>query len=317
MRSSRGKGTSVKPESRLARLLNGWQAGLVVVVTALLVVLVVVPRPRLPEEIPIPRPTVARLHDLAQHDASLAAQVETQELPFEVRLVGESFRRYGLAAATGDGSTANQMRSGLGGQLRVVKDPALLLALRAYQTRDFLRELAAWEATGVESQGLQELGGEFVRAARAAGWIRPHGSGVRLLADHATRRVLFRKRWGEVMQLQDAPFGLTLDEERAFHAFLFRHPVVHVSDADRSDPQRRCQAANEYLLRKVTAFGAMDQAYPTDYVQGLLLLRLDRPGVAVEPLARFVEDNPDGPYTLHARNALRYAQDRTHKLLVQ
>jgi hypothetical protein len=302
--------------SRVARMLDGWQAGLAVVVTSLLVVLVVVPRPRLPEEIPIPRPSVTRLADLAEEDAALASQVENEELPFEVRQVGESFRQYGLAAAMGDGATANLMRSNLGAQLRAV--PAeMLLRLRAYQTRDFLRELSAFETSGVESRGLQELGGEFVRTARAAGWVQPRGSGVRLLADDATRRVLFRKRWGEVLQLQDEPFGLTLDEERAFHAFLFRHPVVHVPDADRTDRQRRCQSANEYLLRKVTAFGAMDRTYPTDYVQGLLLLRLDRPGVAVEPLVRFVESNPDGPYTLHARNALRYAQDRTHRLLTQ
>ncbi len=315
MRSSRGKGSSVKSMSRAARLLDGWQAGLAVVVTSVLVVLVVVPRPRLPEEIPIPQPSVTRLHDLAEKDAALASQVEKQELPFEVRQVGEYFRQYGLAAAAGDGATANQMRSILGTQLRAVPDPEMLLRLRAYQTRDFLRELAAFEATGVESQGLRELGGEFARTARAAGWVQPRASGVRVLADHATRRVLFRKRWGEVLQLLDEPFGLTLDEERAFHAFLFRHPVVHVPQG--TDPQGRCQSANEYLLRKVTAFGAMDRTYPTDYVQGLLLLRLDRPQVAVEPLARFVEGNPDGPYTLHARNALRYAQDQTHKLLMQ
>ena len=317
MRSSRGKGTSVKSMSRAARWLDGWQAGLAVVVTSVLVVLVVVPRPRLPEEIPIPRPSVTRLHDLAEQDAALVSKVEKEELPFEVRQVGESFRQYGLAAAMGDGSTANRMHASLGTQLRSVSDPEMLLRLRAYQTRDFLRELAAFEATGVESQGLQELGGEFVRTARAAGWVQPRGSGVRILADHAARRVLFRKRWGEVLLLQDEPFALTLDEERAFHAFLFRHPVVHLSEAHGMDPQRRCQSANEYLLRKVTAFGAMDRTYPTDYVQGLLLLRLDRPQVAVEPLARFVERHPDGPYTLHARNALRYAQDQTHRLLTE
>ncbi|HNS99104.1 MAG TPA: hypothetical protein PKL73_19255 [Polyangiaceae bacterium] len=306
MKASRDNGTSVKT-SRASRWLDGWQAGLIVVAIGVLVVSIVIPRPRLPQEIPSPRPNWAKLGEVARQDSRLATLAEQEPLPFEVRQVGESFRSFGLAVAAGDAASTQRIQLLLQQQIAAVREPDLLLRLRAWQTQDFLKEVAAFETTGNESQGLRELGGEIVRIAQQAGWLVPRGSGYHWLIDDFTRQVLFRKRWNEILHLQRAPFLLSIDEERVFYAFLFRFPGHH---SWHPDPLRRCQSANEQLLKKVTAFGAIDPSYPTDYARGVLLLRLDRPQLAVEPLAQFLDNNPDGPYTLHARNALRFAQNQ-------
>jgi len=293
--------------SRLAKAFDGWQLGLALVGASLLVVLIVVPRPQMPNEIPHPTPNMAILHELAERDAIWAREVQHRGLPFETRQVGETFRMFGVAAAAQEASIAETLLGEMRTQIRAVRDTDSLLRLRAYQTQDFLRELEAFESTGVASRGLDELGGEFVAMARTAGWLAQKGPREQLLADQPTRRALFRKRWADILHLPADKFGVTLDEERAIHAFLFLHPVAR--------EQRNCLAANEVLLRRVTAFGTKDETYPTDYARGLLLLRLDRPEAAVEPLARFLETHPNGPYTLHARNALRHAQARTFSLL--
>ncbi len=317
--SSRGKGTPVKTMSKLARLFEGWQAGVVVIVTAVLVALVVIPRPELPTDLPLPRVDPGALSDVMEDDARRAREAEQIPLPFEVRAVGDAFRTMGRAAAEGDQETVQRMRFALAGRLPLALQYSadLLLQLRAYQTRIFLRELAVYEASGVESAALQEVGGDFLRSARDAGWIRWRHGRPTLLADNTIRSILFRKRWNDITKLQRHPFRLSIAEERAFHAFLFQHPVVHVPKSHRSDPGMRCRAANQYLLRRVDQYARLDPAYPADYAKGILLLRMGRHQAALIPLVRFLESNPDGQYTLRARNALRYAHQQMHDTLAR
>lgn len=316
--SSRGKGTPVKPMSKFARLFEGWQAGLVVIVTSALVALIVVPRPVLPDEIPLPRPALGNLHRLLRQEAQRASAAEREPLSFEVRAVGEAFRQAGSAAAEGDDKASARAQEVL--QIRLpsaLQQPESLLRLRAYQTQTFVRELAAYEATGRQSQELREIGGDFIRTAREAGWIHLLHGRPKLLPDDTVRRILFRKHWNDTTQIRDPAFRLSIDEERAFHAFLFDHPIARVPSSHRANLRMRCRVANEYLLRRVTAYGKIDRAYPTDYARGILLLRLGRYQAALTPLVRFVESHPNGPYTLRARNTLRYAQDQMHAVLTE
>lgn len=316
--SSRGKGTPVKPMSKLARAFEGWQAGLVVILVSALVVLVVVPRPVLPDEIPLPSPSPAALRAEMKRDAERARAAEHEELPFEVRAIGDAFRRLGAASAAGQAEDVRRFRFSIGQMIRQHRpDPGLLLRLRAYQTEVFLQALADYERKGVESEDLREVGGDFLQAAWSAGWMRTQRQRPRLIADEPVRFVLYRKRWNEVMGLDEPPFAVSLDEERAFHRFLFAHPVVRVPDVRRLDTRARCRAANEYLLKRVDAYAPIDREYPSEYARGILLLRLGRHEAAAQPLLRFVERNPDGPYTLRARNALRHAHDRMHAMLAE
>ncbi|MCL2823004.1 MAG: hypothetical protein FWD57_03350 [Polyangiaceae bacterium] len=302
-----------KAKSRLARLFDGWQAALALITGSLLLMLLVVPRSKLPEEIPLPIPNMAKLNALAAQDNDWARQVESDGLPFEVRRVGDTFRRFGLAAAAQE-ATADRLRTELSFQLRDVRDRESLLKLRAYQTREFLGELELFEDSGTESRDLTELGGEFVSAARSAGWLTQIGNKYELRADTTTRRALFRKRWVEVFQLHGpgfaGPFDTTIDEERAIHAFLFRFPPIRIPQSQSTNPNDMRIAKNEYLLKKLTSFAEIDRSYPIDYARALMLLRLDHPQAAIEPLARYLENNPDGRYTLHARNALMFARNR-------
>lgn len=85
--------------SKLGRAFEGWQAGLVVIVTSVLVALVVVPRPVLPDEIPLPPLDPGALRQIVQQDADRGVAAEREPLPFEIRAVGEAFREIGSAAA--------------------------------------------------------------------------------------------------------------------------------------------------------------------------------------------------------------------------
>ena len=299
----------------MARLFEGWQAGSAVVVVAVLVTLIAVPRPVTPDEVPLPLPNRSVLRGISLRERALAAEVAAKPLPFDVRSLGEAFRSYGVAEAAGDANAVARTTA----VLQQRRPAALaygddLLRLRAYQMTVFLRALAAFETTGIESLELQEIGGGAVRAAREAGWLVRTGHGFRFLADRTTREVLFRKRWNEVTGLKAGPFALTLDEHRALYAFLIRHPIGRLPNPTWDDPAARCRAADVFLLRKVTELGEMDPTYPTSYARGILLLRMDRPQQAIIPLADFVDQHPNGPFVLRARNALREAQQRLSDL---
>lgn len=302
--------------SKLARLFEGWQAGLVVIVTAVLVGIVVVPRPTVADEIPLPKPDWRELRKSTEVERQRAAAAEQEGLPFEVRSVGEAVRQIGLAAARSDHPTALRLETSLEERLHGAAHhgPEALLRLRAYQTAAFLSALRTFETTGAVSPDLEELGGDFVQVVTRAGWLQDWRGKPRFVADDHVRRILFRKRWNDITKLSHPAFAISLEEQRALHAFLLSHPVVDIPESHRHDTRMRCRVANEYLLRKVTQLAEIDRAYPADYARGILLLRLGQAQSALIPLVRYLEQNPDGPHTLRARNALRLAQAEMHSL---
>lgn len=299
--------------SRLAKLFSGWQAGLLVVVMALVTVSIAVPRPAL-SDLPLPVANMKTLEALARQDQLWSEQASREPLSFDVRALGEAIHQYGQAEADHDRLQIAHALPLLQKQARDIasRDPQGLLALRAYQTQRFLQELQHFEATAIESVELQGLAGAFVEMARRAHWLQPTNPATRLVADEHVRRALFRKRWNEITNLNAPPFALQIDEQRALYAFLLRHPVV--SSPSQQVGPNACRAADEYRLRKVAELGAMDASYPAQYALGLLLIRLDRPQQAIVPLADFVERHENGPYVLRARNALREAQDRFYAM---
>jgi hypothetical protein len=315
--SPRSEDESVKLSSRFASAFKGWQVGLAIIFTAILSFAVVTPRPAMPEEIPLPIPRHGALKQLFQEESRRASLAVQQELPFETRQVGEYFRQVGLATAADDPTQLEHFQRLINSRIREsnARPEESWLRLRAYQTQDFLRELENFERTGIESSGLQELGGDFVRVARQAGWIRSQGSRQKLLIDEDIRRILFRKRWNDILGIKTSAFAISLDEQRAWHAFLFSHPIVPITPG--FDERLRQRKADEYTLRKVTAYGPIDPHYPTDYARGLLLLRLDQYDTAVLSFVKYLENNPDGPHTLRVRNSLRYAQERLHEVITQ
>lgn len=306
---------NVKTMQRLGKHLQGWQTGAVIVLVALLAALLAVPRPVLPDELPMPRPDMRVLAALSQTDRARAAAMDKQRPGYDVRALGEAIRSYGAADAAGDPMTGARLE-----QLVRAVPPALqagqeaLLSLRAYQMQLFLEQVALFARTGLESDELRELGGGAIPMLRRSGWVRRHGQGYIVLPDRFDLEILFRKRWNELTGLKEQPFALTLHEHRKLAAFFLAHPAV-TSNAD--EPVVRCRLADEYRLRKVQELAAVDTEYPADFARGVLLTRLRRSKQAVDALVSFVEKNPDGSYALRARNALRYAQEQLHETIDQ
>ncbi len=303
----------VKTMSRVGKHLQGWQAGALVVAAAILAALIAVPRPVLLDAIPLPRVDRRMIASTSEADRARAASIDQQRPSYDIRALGEAIRAYGIADAAGD-TQAGVLRE------RVARAvPAALqsgaeavVGLRAYQMQIFLDEIGRFARTGEESEELRELGGGVVPMLRRAGWATPKGHGVSLITDRYVLEILFRKRWNELTGLQAPPFALTLDEQRALHAFLLAHPVVSLAS---EDPLSRCRAADEYRLRKVAELAAIDKEYPGELARGILLTRLNRPKQAVDALTAFVEKHPDGGYTLRARNALRMAHAQLHEAI--
>ena len=228
--SSRPNAGRVKTDSTWRRLFDGWQVGLAVIVTAALAVLIAVPRPVVPDEIPLPTPNRAALVALSLRDERFASEADRQRLDFDVRALGEAVRAYGKADAAGEREQLAQRLA----EVRQLVVPALrqgpeaVLRLRAVQMRIFLDGLDRFERTGQESDDLREVGGASVAMLRRSGWLLADGARVRVLPDRFVREVLFRKRWNEITGLDQAPFAPTLDEDRVFYGFLIEHPVVSV-----------------------------------------------------------------------------------------
>lgn len=306
---------NVKTMQRLSKHLQGWQAGAVVVLVALLAALLAVPRPVLLDELPMPRPDMRVLAALSDTDRARAASMTANRPGYDVRALGEAIRSYGEADAAGDPQAGARLEA----LLRAVP-PALqageeaLLSLRAYQMQLFLEHVSLFARTGQESEELRELGGGVIPMLQRSGWARGHGHGFAMLPDRFDLEILFRKRWNELTGLKQLPFALTLHEQRKLTAFFLAHPAV-TSSAE--EAVVRCRMADEYRLRKVQELAAVDKEYPAELARGILLARLRRPKQAVDALALYIEKSPDGAYALRARNALRQAQEQLHEAMDQ
>lgn len=299
--------TRVK-QSNWKRHLEGWQGGVVALSLAGLGLLLGTPRAILPQDIPIPVPDRRRLAEIARRDQAQAdALARTPEgersgAAFELRQLGALLRRYSEADAAGEQVTLNELRPGLlrgAHNLMLTSGAEPLLQLRAYQQRIFLAELASWEATGRESDELKQVGGGITRTLAGSGWLRPPRS---FLADEATRAALFKRRFAELLGVQGKPeFALAPDEARAFYGFLLSHPP----------PQTGGPWA--FRLRKIDELAALDPGYPRKLARGITLLRLGQGALAVVELREHLAQNPDGPYTLRARNFLAAAVEQAER----
>jgi hypothetical protein len=307
--SSRPNTGHVKGWKKVARLFDGWQAGLVVIATAVLAALVAVPRPVMPDEIPLPPVDGKVLAALSARDNAWAREAERDRLSFDVRSLGEAIRAYGKADADGEREVVSkalvEVRQRAQAALAGGTEP--LMRLRAVQQKVFLDGIRGFEQTGQESVDLREVGGGLISMLRRSGWLRIVGGRRVVLPDPLVREVMFRKRWNEITGLDAPPFAASIEEQRLFYSFLLTHPVVAPGIADQVV---RCRNANLYLLRKVEELGKVDPAYPADYARGVVLLRLGRAHDALLPLANFVDTHDTGPYVLRARNALREAQEQ-------
>lgn len=303
-----GRGEKV---SGWERHLEGWQAGALGVFVALVITLLVVPRPAVPHGVPAPALDRLALERQAELDDRFADRALEAPLPHDVRALGSAIRAFGVADASGDqrglvGARA-EMVAAAARSLALGVEP--LVTLRAHHTRSFLEALEQWRQTGVETPDLVELGGGFLGLMRKHRWV---DESVRPAIVHAPRsalRAMFKKRWNEITGLASGePTRLTLDEERALLGFLIQNPTLPSGlEARRSLDDPRATFENEYILRKIGELSAIDESYPADFASGIVLYRLRRYPESVRAFQRHLDGRPDGPHALRCQNFLRTA----------
>ncbi|WP_437574381.1 hypothetical protein [Sorangium sp. So ce887] len=330
------------------RHLEGWEPGLVALFIAGSAAILAVPRSVEPAELPLPLADAQALAQARDADIARAGEAEQLGLDAEVRELGSAIRAFGVVDADADHTEAELLAA----RRRVLEavGPALaqgdeaVLRLRAYQMSSFVREVRRFEATGEESDELRELGGNFIGLLRRNTWLRRGEAGPRggdearrIAMDGAVLGVLFKKRWGAIVGLQRAPFGVALDEERALFKFLLSHPLGGRSAQDLAAPPAaeaaarpeqqagepgprspaaalraaEAQRAEEhYRLKKIDELAALDPAYPRHLARGVTLYRLGKFVQSAEAFRSHLEQHPDGAYTLRAQNHLRAALER-------
>jgi len=244
---------------------------------------------------------------------------EARVLDVDVRAVGSEIRRYNSAAARRqDEQLAAARARVVAAFARALRGgESELLALRAYQLRRFLAELGQWQRSGVASEELEQIGGDFLAALRRNGWSE--GQERRLVAGEIVLRVLFKKRWNDVTGANAGAFALSLDEERVRHGFFLERPWVERDEpAPRTplDELRREALRSQARLATIDRLGRLDPRYPADLAHGVVLYRLQRFVPAADAFRRQLERSPGGPYALRAQNYLKAALDRMREGLL-
>lgn len=278
------------PEHAPRKSTERWAAVLVLSCGIGVIGLLGVPRPVVPDEVPLPR-VVRPLLLAEQRTDRERARAAWQGLSRNVRTVGELVRRIGLAEVEGD-VEAVRLRAELQGAARLAlqsEGEAPLLELRALQTELFLEALRRAERGGRIDTDLLELGGTLAPRWRTE---RSRRRPTREVADEVVV-ALYRMRWADLVGLgTQGALGPSLNDLRLFYRYRFTH----------ADRQLGRRSRLEAQLEDVRALGRLDPSYPGDYAAGVVLFQL---GAIDEALASFrahLRAHPDGPWSLRARN---------------
>lgn len=292
----------------LSRHFEGWQPGLVAVVLAGIVALLAVPRSIEPTELPLPVADVQQLRGVMHADDEAALAIVKNPLDTDVRALGSILRAFGKADASRDEAMLAQLHSRIFTAVLVARNQgdASLVALRAFQMREFLREVRRFVVTGQASDELVELGGSFQDLLTRSGWCTGAAPCTMLMPEQV-QRAMFKRRWNEITGLSGPPFDLTVDEQRAFFAFLLRYPP---RAGDRLPKVPRAGFDGAYLLRKVDELAAIDPTYPRLLARGIVQFRKGDFRRAAESFATQLEASPDGLWSIRAQNHLRAALEQ-------
>lgn len=275
--------------------------------------------PRAVPVVDIPEPAVRaeviaaslRADEIRARD--VAAKAARGELDHDVRALGDAVRAFGKAEISGDEAAIERAHRRLveATQAAIARSPDAVLGLRAYQARAFVREMRAFEETGRAAQELEELAGNFARRASAVGWYDEDDR--RLLASDGVLTALYKKRWNEITGLAGEAFAPSLDEQRAVLGFLIAHPGIPAAqvagsagpEAARAAELQREVSANLKRIEKIRELARIDPSFPGAIAEGVVLFRLGRFEAAAIAFERHLAVNPDGPWTLRARNYLK------------
>jgi hypothetical protein len=310
--------------SRVRELRDATWLALIPFGAAIVLGLLLLPRQAEPEIVPVPVVDHAALSRTIAADDELAEGARREALPGSVRQLGSAIRDFHmLEAREADAAHLAEARRAVDAAMApaMAAGDAALLALRAAQLNGFLVEVHRFESTGEQSAELQALAGAFVRDMTTEGWCQ----GNKLAPRDAELRTMYKQMWNAFLGFQTRPgFELTLDELRVVYAFyLSQH---HISRGMRealaaarraARDEKACAALDQaahlavesWRLEHVKSLAAIDPAYPGDYALGVASYRHGDYRASVAAFRRWVQDHPDGPLALRARNFLRAAAD--------
>ena len=275
----------------LRRHLEGWPLGLGVVLAAVLTAALSVPRAVAPDLIPPPHIDRREQERTLEREKNRANAGRTA-LPREIRAVGEALRQLGRTAFAGEVGVEpyrNQLRR-LASEAVTRYGTEKLLELRALQTELFVAALAS--SNGSPSTELRELGGNFYAAGLERQWF--HGGP--LAADASEAGTLYRVYWSEALGLgQEHPYGPSLNEWRVYYRFLLSQPLS--TGAQRGSDVRR-------KLGYVAALAHHDPDYQVRFARGVLFYEAEAYAEAAAEFEAHLARNPDGPWSLRAKNHL-------------
>ncbi len=303
------------------RRAQGAGLALVPVVVAAFLGFLALPRAVPPDEVPLPEVDSRALAKTQAIEDRLLADFDREGLVGDVRALGSALRAYHRAQLEGT-TEAPAAKDGVEHARAMAIATASLEkvhGLFVVQRTAFLRELAGYESSGVESDELRELGGAFLPRLRQAGWVRDH----RILASDDERRVLYKMMWGlEVGLDQEPPFLLDLEERRILYRLYLRlpHPPEHLrvtlakakehardaAECAKVEDEERAMA-EKWRVSKITVLGEFDPTYPTEYALGIAHYRLGDYVASAADFRRHLERHPSGPLTLRAQNYLKAA----------
>ena len=283
-----------------ARMLDGWELGLITVAMVLAAALVAVPRAAPPGVFPVPLIDPTEATASRRGFEELANRAERDGLPFETRAVGDGVRRLGVALSGGAGDAeflnrliAERVQAALAaGQVEALQ------RLRAVQARLFVHAVRSYSWQGAPSAELLALGGDFVKRAVQNGWVARENC----VASDDELTTLFARRWAELTRLRDDPhFKPTLGELRRYYRFLLLYPELGAGE--RSAMQERASIR----LRYVEALARRDTEYPVGLARGSLLAELGMMEASAQALSQQLAGPLSGEWNLRARNYLLFA----------
>ena len=313
----------------MSRASGRWLA-LVPITVALVLLAFMMPHATPADDIPLPRIDRRALDAVTNDDKARAerARRPDQRLTGDVLAVGTALRAFQRAQT--DGSPADtqadaKMRLQNSLNLLLTRDASTaaayedLKSLRAVQLDQFLEAVKGYEATGKPSEDLAELGGAFIERMQSAGWV----AGTKILLDEPQRRAAFKTVWTAILVGNaPTPLTVTIDEQRVLYTLYIQRP--HAPEGQRKGLlARREKAANAdecarldhdealaaemWRADKVRRLGEIDPTYPTNYALGVSYSKAGHLDDAAQVFQKWLEQHPNGPWTLRARNHLKAA----------
>jgi hypothetical protein len=296
---------------------GAWLA-LIPLVVAIVFGALLVPHAAPPETVPLPTIDTNQVERIIADDHALANQARATPLPAEVRAVGTAIRAFYMLQ-TGNEKAEQVAKSRLALDRAVAGALSIdggLAKLRAVQLEDFLAATHDFERTGVESEEMKALGGNFVKRVQSAGWA----DGNKIHLSDSEMRAMYKAAWNAAINAPpNASLAPKMDETRVLYALYLRAPHPPEAARDLALAQRKvandatsCNlievneglATEAWRLDKIRKLGTIDPEYPTAFAIGASEYRMGKYRDAAEAFRSWIAAHPEGPWSLRAHDHL-------------